>query len=71
MSMSKTIRVDDDTHASLDALKGEDDTFDDIISWLLEERREAIREGSGLWEGTESAEKAREARKSMKEGVNQ
>jgi predicted CopG family antitoxin len=69
--MSKTIRVGDDTHASLKALKGEDDTFDDIISRLLEERREAIREGAGLWDGTDAAEKARKARKSMKESVGQ
>lgn len=67
--MSKTIRVDDDTHAALKALKREDETFDDLLTRFIEERREHIREGAGLWEGTDAAEKAREKRKEMKEGV--
>jgi predicted CopG family antitoxin len=67
--MSKTIRVEDTTHAALDALKGEDETFDELLSRLIRERRETVREGAGLWEGTDAAEKAREARKEMKQGV--
>jgi predicted CopG family antitoxin len=69
--MSKTIRVDDDTHAALRALKGDDQTYDDVISGLLEQRREAVRDGAGLWTGTDAAEKARDARKRMKDGVGQ
>lgn len=67
--MSKSIRVEDDTHAALSALKGENETFDELLSRLLEERRESVREGAGLWEGTDAAEKAREARKEMKQGI--
>lgn len=67
--MSKSIRVEEDTHAALAALKGEDETFDELLTRLLEERRERIREGAGLWEGTDAAEKAREARTEMKRGV--
>lgn len=67
--MSKSIRVTDDTHAALAALKGEDETFDELLSRLIEERRESVREGSGLWKGTDAAEKAREARKAMKHDV--
>lgn len=67
--MSKSIRVDEDTHAALAALKGEDETFDDLLSRLIQQRREAIREGAGLWEGTDAAEAARNARRQMKEGV--
>lgn len=67
--MSKSIRVDDDTHAALASLKGEDETFDDLLSRLVEERRETIREGAGLWAGTDAAERAREARNEMKRGV--
>ena len=67
--MSKTIRVDDDTHAALAALKGDDETFDELLSRLVEDRRETIREGAGLWDGTDAAEKAREARSEMKRGV--
>lgn len=67
--MSKSIRVEDDTHAALAALKGDDETFDELLSRLVRERREAVREGAGLWEGTDAASKAREARKNMKQGI--
>lgn len=67
--MSKSIRVNDDTHAALAALKGEDETFDELLSRLLRERRETVHEGAGLWAGSDAAEKAREARKEMKHDV--
>lgn len=67
--MSKSIRVDDDTHAALAALKGEDETFDELLTRLIRERRDAIREGAGLWEGTDAAERARAAREEMKQNV--
>ena len=49
--MSKSIRVEDDTHAALAALKGEDETFDELLSRLVRERHESARDGAGLWEG--------------------
>lgn len=67
--MSKNIRVENDTHAVLTALKADDETFDELLSRLIRERRETIREGAGLWAGTDAAEKAREARKEMKQSV--
>lgn len=67
--MTKSIRVKDDTHAALAALKGEDETFDDLLSRLIRERRETVEEGAGLWAGTDAAEKAREKRKEMKRGI--
>lgn len=67
--MSKSIRVDDDTHAALAALKGEDETFDELLSRLIRERRDAVREGAGLWQGTDAAERAREAREEMKQDL--
>lgn len=67
--MSKSIRVDEDTHAALAALKGEDETFDELLSRLLAQRQEAVREGAGLWAGTDAAEGARAAREEMKRGV--
>ncbi|QPV61389.1 hypothetical protein I7X12_11480 [Halosimplex litoreum] len=69
--MSKSIRVDEETHAALAALKGDDETFDDVLLRLIEDRRERVREGAGLWEGTDAAEKALEARKEMKRGVGE
>jgi predicted CopG family antitoxin len=67
--MSKSIRVDEDTHRALAALKAEDETFDELLTRLLRERRETVRAGAGLWEGTDAAERAREARAEMKRGV--
>jgi len=67
--MSKSIRVDDDTHAALASLKGKDETFDELLSRLVTERREQIREGAGLWAGTDAAEGARKARQEMKDTV--
>ena len=67
--MSKSIRVEEDTHAALVALKGEDESFDDLLSRLLRERKETIEAGAGLWADTDAAEGARDARKQMKEDV--
>jgi predicted CopG family antitoxin len=67
--MSKSIRVDEDTHAALAALKGEDETFDDLLSRLVRERRESIRDGAGLWADSDAPEKARAARTEMKDDV--
>ncbi|MUW14316.1 hypothetical protein GJ633_06325 [Halorubrum sp. CBA1125] len=68
--MSKSIRVDEETHAALASLKGEDETFDDLLTRLLRERREEIRSGAGLWAGSDAAERAREKRQEMKRGVD-
>ena len=67
--MSKSIRVEDDTHAALAALKGEDETFEELLSRLIRKRRETAEAGAGLWEGTDAAERAREKREETKRGV--
>ena len=63
--MSKSIRVDDDTHAALTALKREGETYYDLISRLVEVRREAVSEGAGLWEESDAAAAARDARERL------
>ena len=68
--MSKSIRVDEETHAALASLKGDNETFDDLLTRLLRERREEIRSGAGLWEGSGAPERAREKRREMKRGVD-
>lgn len=60
--MSERLWVDDDTYAALESLKREDETFDDLLSRLLSERRETVNMGAGLWTGTDAAERARMAR---------
>ena len=67
--MSKSIRVSEDTHAALEALKGEAETFDDLLSRLVAERRETVREGAGLWTDKDAATAARRARREMKRDV--
>ncbi|GAB3687540.1 hypothetical protein GCM10028857_20730 [Salinarchaeum chitinilyticum] len=67
--MSKSIRVDEDTHAALAALKGDDETFDELLSRLVEKRRQSVHDGAGLWEDTDAAERARDARAEMKQDV--
>jgi predicted CopG family antitoxin len=68
--MSKTIRVEEDTHAALAALKRENETFDELLLRLIRERRETIREGAGLWADSDAAEKARKARSEMKHSLS-
>jgi predicted CopG family antitoxin len=67
--VSKSIRVKEDTHAALAALKSEDESFDELLSRLLREHQETIESGAGLWADTDAADGAREARKRMKEDI--
>ncbi|WP_181686608.1 antitoxin VapB family protein [Halorhabdus salina] len=67
--MSKSIRVEEETHATLAKLKGEEESFDELLSRLIEDRREAIHSGAGLWDGSDAARVAREKRRAMKEDV--
>lgn len=66
---SKQIRVSEDVYAQLVAQKGEDESFSDVIERLLALRRAEVEEGAGLWSGTNAAEEAHRARRSMKEDV--
>lgn len=66
-TVRNTIRVSEDTHA---ALKGNEETFDDLLSRLVAERRRAVRGGTGQWAGSDAAETARTARREMKRDVD-
>lgn len=61
--MSKSIRVSEDTHAMLAALKANEEMFDELLQRMIRERRELVAEGAGLWADSDAAEKAREKRK--------
>lgn len=67
--MSKSIRVEEDTHAALAALKGDDESFDELLTRLLRDRKESIESGAGLWAETDAADGARRARRQMKEDI--
>jgi len=64
--VNKSIRVSEDTHAALASLKGDEETFDDLLSRLVAERRETVRDGAGLWADSDAASAARDARREMK-----
>lgn len=67
--MSKSIRVSEDTHAALKALKDEEETFDELLSRFIREREEQVRAGAGLWADTDAAEHARARRSELKADV--
>ena len=46
--MGRRIRVEEDTHAALASLKGDDETFDDLLTRLLRERHDGPQSGAGL-----------------------
>jgi len=68
--MAKCIRVDEETHAALASLKGDDETFDDLLTRLLCEHHEDRRSGAGLWEESDAPEHARETRQELKSGAD-
>lgn len=60
MHMSTSIRVDDDTKERLERLKRDDETWSEFLTRLA---TESGTMEPGAWEGTDKAEKARQARK--------
>ena len=56
--MSTTLRVSDETKAKLEALKRDDETFDELLDRLTRNERPLE---AGAWEGTDRAEAARNA----------
>lgn len=56
--MSTSIRVSDETKSKLEAVKRDDETFDELLDRLAS--YEAPME-AGAWEGTDKADHAREA----------
>lgn len=62
--MSSTIRVTEGTKDKLRHLKREDETWDELLDRLATESQSM---NPGAWEGTDKAEKAREAVKRSRE----
>ena len=56
--MSTTLRVSDETKAKLEAIKRDDETFDELLDRLTRSERPLE---AGAWEGTDKAEAARDA----------
>ncbi|REA03910.1 hypothetical protein DEQ92_12320 [Haloferax sp. Atlit-6N] len=66
--MSTSICVSDETKAKLARLKREDESWDEFLDRLANERS---RMNAGAWNGTDKAEKAREAIKRSRESFQQ
>lgn len=73
MGASEQIRVSPEVKRELDEQRESDESYNDVIERLLagrtERRREAIREGAGLWEDSEAAEGARKVRAALDEEI--
>ena len=69
MSATEQIRVSPEVKAALEAEKEPGESYNETLERLIDERvarrRKAIREGAGLWEGTDAAEKAKQLRDEM------
>ncbi|ESS08999.1 MAG: hypothetical protein A07HN63_01208 [uncultured archaeon A07HN63] len=69
MSATEQIRVSPEVKAALEAEKEPGESYNETLERLIEERvarrRKAIREGAGLWEDTDAAEKAKQLRDEM------
>ena len=68
--MAKRIRVEEGTHAALASLKGDEETFDDLLTRLLRERHDGPQSEAGLWEGSDAPERARETRRELNDGID-
>lgn len=69
MSATEQIRVSPEVKAALEAEKEPGESYNEALERLIDERvarrRKAIREGAGLWEGTDAAEAAKRVRSEM------
>jgi Uncharacterized ACR, COG1753. len=73
MSATEQIRVSPEVKAALEEEKQPDESYNQTVERLIEERvgrrRESIREGAGLWEDTDAADHAKRVRESMNDAV--
>lgn len=69
MSATEQIRVSPDVKAALDAEKEPGESYNETLERLIEERvarrRKAIRDGAGLWAGTDAGAAAKQIRETM------
>ena len=69
MDATERIQVSSEIKAALEAEQLPDESYSETIERLIEDRierrRKAIREGAGLWEGTDAKAEAEEIRDAM------
>jgi predicted CopG family antitoxin len=68
MHTSTSIRVSDETKEKLARLKRDDESWDEFLDRLANERAGM---SAGAWKGTDKAEKAREAIRRSRESYEQ
>jgi predicted CopG family antitoxin len=73
MGASEQIRVSPEIKAELEKQKEPDESYNDVLERLIEQRaerrREEIRDGAGLWAGTDAADGAKKARAAMRDEI--
>ncbi|MDG5817990.1 antitoxin VapB family protein [Natronococcus sp. A-GB7] len=67
--MSERIRVSDATYVKLESLRADGETFDDVISRLLDERYRRVHAGAGYWCDSDASECARRTRAELKREI--
>ncbi|MDG5758379.1 antitoxin VapB family protein [Natronococcus sp. A-GB1] len=67
--MSERICVFESTYAELESLRGADETFDDVVSPLLDGRHRRVHTGAGYWRDSDASECARQTRVELKRDV--
>jgi predicted CopG family antitoxin len=73
MSATEQIRVSERVKRELEEHKQPGETYNDVLERLIDEgterRRQAIRDGAGVWAESDAADAATAAREAMKEDV--
>lgn len=73
MSATEQIRVSERIKSELEAQKRPGETYNDVLERLIDDqtdrRRQAIRDGAGVWAGSDAADAATAVRESMTEDV--
>lgn len=73
MGASEQIRVSSDVKTALEEQKRPGESYNEVVERLIEEqveqRRASIRDGAGLWEDTDAAEGAKNARDELKDEI--
>lgn len=69
MGATEQIRISEEVKRALDEQKTTTESYNDVLERLLaarvDRRREAIRDGAGVWAGSGAATGAREAREAL------
>ena len=67
---SKTISLNDEAYDRLRSAKGDDESFSDVVLRLTNADTDVLS-GFGAWQGTDAADRAREARDHLNRSLDE